>query len=156
MHRYYNPESFASFKGSADDYTNLYASASVAQSSVDIDLTVGGPALAFAIMENPQYPEGPNGQDLVIAAQEQGLRLNFFTYHSITSGSIIDQAGVRSWMGLAHTHNLQVDANAMTLLICGLHPIGSTIVWRMASYAGKVASSCTLLNSPGHNLCLND
>ena len=96
MHRYYNPESFASFKGSTQDYNNLYTYASMAMSSVDPDLTVGGPALAFAIQENPQYPEGPNGQDLVIAAQEQGLDLDFFSYHSITSGAGVNQAAVRS------------------------------------------------------------
>ncbi len=97
MLRYYNPESYASFKGSTQDYNNLYAYASMAMAAVDPDLTVGGPALAFAILENPQYPAGPNGQDLVIAAQEQGLDLNFFTYHSITSGDGVDQASVRSW-----------------------------------------------------------
>lgn len=91
--RYYNP-TLAAFKGSNQDYINMYSSCAHKLLAVDPDLMFGGCSVANQITHNPAYPLQPSNEDTLMAAAEQGLPMDFFSYHSITTQPGIDQVKV--------------------------------------------------------------
>ena len=73
------------FKGSASDYNSLYAAAVQAIRQGDPDMPVGGPALAYNIITDPARPGSPSGLSLVQSVAQQGLPLDFFSFHVVDS-----------------------------------------------------------------------
>lgn len=61
----------------------------------DANLVFGGIAVANQIRHNPAYPLQPTSEDALIAAAENGLPMDFFTFHSITTAPGIDQVQAR-------------------------------------------------------------
>lgn len=60
----------------------------------DQDVTMGGNSVARQIRHNPEYPLQPNNEDSLKSAAANGIPMDFFSFHSITTALGIDQVGV--------------------------------------------------------------
>ena len=76
---------YSAFKGSAQDYLDLYAPAALRMRETAPDSLIGGPALAYNIMHDPLNPHSISGRDLVQAAAYDSLPLDFFSFHIIST-----------------------------------------------------------------------
>lgn len=82
--------SYSCFKGSSDDYNDLYAAAAKSMSAAYEDGMVGGPALAYNTRHSRKAPRAPSGDALLHAVAEQDLPLAFFSYHIVSACSLVE------------------------------------------------------------------
>ena len=73
----------------------MYETTARALLSTDQDATMGGNAVANQIRHNPSYPKQPNNEDSLKSAAANGIPMDFFSFHSITTEPGIDQVAVR-------------------------------------------------------------